>query len=224
MKIGFFSMNLIISSRRFIAATLLVSGTLAWFFLLNMYFYSILASFTQDSFLLDFGQFLFYAFGVFSAIVGSLISRKINRRKMLWLWVAFGVISTILLFAIPGTFFSLFFSILLGLSLGLGLPSSMSFLAQSTVVEKRGRIAGITMLGTFIMAFIAGALITFFGSGIGTAIILCAIVRSTSFIALVLDKCDWKEEKEHVWSFKPDYKELVFYLLCSLLLLVLRVI
>lgn len=205
-------MNLTISSRRFVAATLLVSGTLAWFFLLNMYLGNILESLTQDSFLVNFGQFLFYAFGVFSAIAGSLINKKIDRRKMLWLWIAFGVISTILLSISQGTIFSLISSILLGLSLGLGLPSSMAFLAESTVIEERGRVAGLTILGTFIMAFLTGAVITFLGSGIVTAIILCTIVRSTSFLTLVLDKCDSKKETEHLRLSKPNYKELIFYL------------
>jgi MFS family permease len=213
MKLGFLTKDLAISSKRFLAVTFLISGTLAWFFLLNAYLGDILTSITQDSFLVAFGQFLFYAFGVISAIAGSLICRKINRRKMLSLWIAFGAISTVLLSIFQGTIFSLISSILLGLSLGLGLPSSMAFLAESTVVAERGRVAGITILGTFVMAFLAGAVITFLGSGIVTAIILCTIVRSTSVLALVFDKCDRKEEKEHFWLSKPNYKELIFYLL-----------
>ena len=201
-----------ISSRKFATATLLISGSLAWFFLLHTYLSDVFTSYTADLFWVNLGRILFYGFAVFSAVVGSLIGERFCCRKYLLLWIAFGVVSTIMLAASIGTIFSVFFSVLLGLSLGLGLPSSMAFLAESTAVEERSRVSGTTILGTFVVAFLAIATVRILGLGIVTTILLFAVVRSISFLALALDKIDI-EKRETGFRFpKPLYKEFVFYL------------
>lgn len=201
-----------ISRRKFAAAALLTSGTLAWFFLINVYLRDIFSMFSPDSFWVNIGQILFYASVVFSAIVGIVLGRRVNLRKLMLSWIIFGVLSTILMAISLGTEFSVFFSIFLGSSLGLGLPSSMAFLADSTAVEERARVAGATILATFVVAFLGIATVTISGSGLVIAILLFAIVRSTSFLALALDKCDREKGREEHRSPKPAYKEFFFYL------------
>jgi MFS family permease len=213
LNLGFLTQNLTISSRNFAAATLLSSGTLAWFFILNSNIINILSSFVPDVFWVYIGQVLFYGFGVFSAIVGSLISGKVSRHKFLLSWITLGIISTVSLALFQGILFCIVATTLLGLSLGLGLPSSLAFLADCTTVEERGRTSGITILGTFIMAFLSMMIASILHSEILAIIMLCTAVRSTSLLALILQKCDRKQDKEQHLSSKPDYKELSYYLI-----------
>ena len=140
-----------LSSRKLAIVTFLTSGTLAWFFLLQIYLIDIFSTITIDLFWVDISKDLFFGFGVFSAIVGSLIAKKVDRRKFLIAWVTLGIISTIALILFQGTLLCVISSIFLGLSLGLGLPSSMAFLSDCTMTEERGRVAGITILETFVM-------------------------------------------------------------------------
>jgi MFS family permease len=118
------------------AAVLLTSGTLAWFFLIQYNITDSFASFSSNPFLVYVNPLLFYVFAGISAIVGSLIRRKVDNRKFLLSWITLGVLSTILLTQFPQTVFVPFLSILLGVSLGLGLPISLAFIADRTFVEE----------------------------------------------------------------------------------------
>ena len=213
VDLRFFRHEFRISHRKFAAATFLNAGTLAWFFLLYYYFTGILQRLTpNDSFLVFVGQILFYSSAVFWAIVGSLVAEKINRRKLLLSWISLGVFATILLALFQGTIFSLVSSSLLGLSLGLGLPTSMTFIADWTVIEERARVSGTIILATFIMAFAVIATQEILGIGIIATILLLTIIRSTSFFALIFDKCDKPAEKEKPRLPSTAYREFSFYL------------
>jgi MFS family permease len=211
----FFVMDFRVSSRKFLAATLLNAGTLSWFFLLNNYSADIFKSLTPNesiSAYYNIGQILFYGFAVFWAIVGSLIGGKINRRNFLFSWISLGVFATITLAVFQGTIFSIISSALLGLSLGLGLPMSMAFVAECTAIEGRGRVSGTIILGTFVLAIITTVIVRVLSVGILGAIILLAVVRSISFLALILDKCDKQIEEATPRLQRTTYKEFGFYL------------
>ena len=191
------------SSKRFAAAILLTSGTLAWFFLIQ---FNIGNLFTNAAAL------LFYVFAAVSAIAASLISGKVDNRIFIFCWIALGVLSTVLLTLFPQRVFMPFLSSLLGLSLGLGLPSTMAFIADCTFIEERARISGITIFGTFGLAIFVMITTRILDFGLSTLILLFALVRSTSFLALVLDKFDEKNmRKEEVP--RPDYKDFVSYII-----------
>ena len=195
-----------VSSKRFAAAILLTSGTLAWYFLIQ---FNIGDIFTYDA------SFLFCVFAAVSAIAGSLISRKVGNRMFILSWIALGVLSTALLTLFPKqSVFMPFLGILLGFSLGLGLPRSMAFIADSTFIEERARVSGITISVTFGLAILVMITSRIFDFGIPTLILVFALVRSTSFLALVLDKFDGKNrgEEESLLP-KPEYKDLVFYII-----------
>ena len=213
MNFQFLTGDFKISKRRFIVATLLTSGTLAWFFLLQAYINEIIVSITQDFSWADKGRILFFGVGVFSAIAGSFVGGKVDRRKFLWVWITLGIISTASLVLFQGIVFCVISSILLGLSLGFGLPASMAFLADCTSVEERGRISGVTILETFVIAFLVMALARILDLGILTTIILITVVRSISLLALILEETEEKKVKENVLLLKPDYREFTFYLI-----------
>ena len=195
-----------------------------WFFLLSVYFVDLFVQVTANPFWVTIGQVLFIGTGILSAILGSLISDKIDRRRFLWSWIALGVISTALLALFQGILFSVLSSILLGLSLGLGLPSSLAFLADFTAVEERGRTAGTSILITFIMAFLAIAIANILHSTLLVIVLLLIVVRSTSFLSFVLEKSETKRVEYKSRLPKPDYKELSFYLFPWIMFVIASVI
>ena len=217
MNLGFLTDDLKISRRKFAAVTLLNSGTLAWYFLLIINISYIFSTITMNDPFWSYywiGQTLFLGSAIFWAIIGSFAAGRMNRRKLLTSWITLGTLSTILLILSQGTIFAAAASILLGLSMGLGLPSSTALIADYTVAEERARVSGTIILGTFIMAFatiaVAGLLnLEFLG-----IIMLFALVRSTSFLGLVLDKCDKPEQKATEKPRLPStaYREFAYYL------------
>ncbi len=213
MNFGFLAEDLRISRRKFGAVTLLASGALAWYFLISIYLPSILTTIAPDFTLAVTGQVVFFVTGIVSAVIGSLVSQKVNLRKFLIFWITLGVISTAALSLSLGAIFSIFTTFILGLSLGLGLPSSLAFLADNTIVEERGRIAGITILTTFLLAFLAIAISGVFGSELIVIILGGIVIRSTSFFALLLDKCERPIIGIITQVVRPNYRELSFYLL-----------
>ena len=178
-----------------------------------MYLVDILYTLTIDTFWIDISKAFFFGVGVFSAIIGSLVLKKVNRRNFLITWVILGIISTITLIFFQGTLFCIISSILLGLSLGLGLPSSMAFLSDCTTTEERGRVAGLTILEAFVIAFLSLAIVEILDLGTIGIVILVTIIRAISFLALLVDKNEEISEKEKPGLVKSDYREFVFYII-----------
>jgi len=211
---SFLTKNLKISSRKLVAVTLLNSGTLAWFFVIILNIEDIFKKITLgDPFWGEGGfcQLLFFGFAIFWAIVGSLVGRKIDRRKLLFSWIMLGVFGTILLDLIQGTGLAVIASFLLGISLGLGLPTSTALVADYTNTEERARVSGIVILGTFIIAFIAIAVIQMLGLELFNIVLLIAIVRAISLLALIIDKCDITEKVEKI-SQAPNLRSFAMYI------------
>ena len=149
-------------------------------------------------------------------MLGIFISRKVEKRNanriFLFSWITLGVLSTILLILSQQTIFMPFLSILLGFSLGIGLPTSMAFIADYSHVDERARVSGLTIFTTFILAISAMIAVEIFAIGLPTLILLFAIVRSTSFLGLVLDKFDVKDKVKEELA-KPDSKDFFFYII-----------
>jgi MFS family permease len=96
----------------------------------------------------------YYVTTIGSAIVGSILSNRIDRLNFLYLWIIAGMVTS----SLPALFNSftvthvLILSIFLGSSFGLGMPSCLTYFAECTIVENRGRISGITLLITNLSA------------------------------------------------------------------------
>ena len=154
MNLGFLARNFEISRRKFVAVTLLNMGSLAWFFMLyfnNKDISALMTTNNPDWVKYSIGLILFLGFAILIAVVISFIGRQINRRKLLTTSVLLGTSSTILMAFLEGTIPAAVLFSLAGLSLGLGLPSSLSLVADYTVVEDRARVSGILIFGTFIV-------------------------------------------------------------------------
>lgn len=209
--------NLTHTSRKVIVATFLTSGSLAWFFLLQTYFQDILIEINMPEFMwVEIGKILYYGFAVIAAIFGSYISPKIHRKKLIFIWISSGIFATALLIFLNDILTCIIISPILGFSMGLGLPSSMATLTDYFKIEQRGKMAGITILQTFIMAFLVIATFSFLKSDTTLKTIaiipLMIIVRSTSYISYFLDKENYKQETEKTTLKETPYKEFFFYI------------
>jgi MFS family permease len=215
LNLGFLTNDVKITWKKFTAVATLISGTVAFFFLFPIYQASIFRELTTDNFYVYATQIVFYGSSAVSAVAGSLLSDKINRRKLLWTWITFGVAGTASLFALqsfPGIDFAFFSSIILGISLGFGFPSVAALLADHTFVEERARVSGAVILVTFVMMFTAYASITFLQLGTVGIILALVILRSTSFVALLLDKCERETGKKRTWRKILKNRNFAYYL------------
>ncbi len=217
MGLGFLTDGLKVSHRKFVAATLLVSGTLAWFFLLNLSFDKVFGVLSENDPSWNyyyFGRIFFYGIAIFSAVGVSFAAKKINRTNLLLLGIALGIFATVSLALFHGTPLLLASGLLLGLSFGFVLPSSMSFVAECTVVEERARVSGVVILVSFLLALTTYAVVTFLRFDVIPYILLLACVRGVSLFAFALDRCDGKDEREGGKTRLPSaaYKEFLFYL------------
>jgi hypothetical protein len=90
----------------------------------------------------------------------------------------------------------------------------MALVADYTLVDNRGRVSGIIILGTFIVAFVSMAIYRMLDPDLLSLILILVVVRSTSLVSLVIDKLSkplTAAEKET--SLPPaTYREFLFYL------------
>jgi MFS family permease len=165
------------------------------------------------------GYFVFLGFAASSAIVGSVISEKMHRRKFLISWIIIGLISNSALFFIGslGSAGFLVLSAFLGISIGLGFPSCLSYLADCTAVEERSRIAGLSVLLTLLIAIGSFVVADTLNFGVGL-IALLFVIRASSLSTFVLDTCErQKDEKTQTWVQVFTTKNFLLYLIPWLL-------
>ncbi|MEJ2272150.1 MAG: MFS transporter, partial [Candidatus Bathyarchaeota archaeon] len=101
----------------------------------------------------------FYISVIGSSIIGKFLSDKFGRLRFLYGWTFLGVIISLFPGLIINATLSQVWSMvfLLGISFGLGVPSFLAYFSESTVIENRGRIGGITV---FISSISAPLLVT----------------------------------------------------------------
>jgi len=95
---------------------------------------------------------VYYGTVIGSSLSSSIFAYRIGRLRFLYLWMILGTISSLLpvLFTVDTMAKSLGLSFLLALSMGLGMPSCISYFADCTSVENRGRLSGIIYLVIYI--------------------------------------------------------------------------
>lgn len=219
MKIVFLK-DFQIPIRKFLAVALLYGSTLGWFYLFHGYlFEQILPS--KEEFLVWFvlGKFFFYGSIVLSGVIGSLICERVERKKFLAAWIAFGMLATASLLAFQGVEFTLFYSTFLGISFGLGFPACQAYLTESTAIEERGRISGIVIFGTFfsLVLILMMSEPDVFNLGVMNLIVVCVILKAIAFIALVFDPFEREKGEIKSWMSVLTSKNFLPYLLPWLL-------
>jgi len=93
---------------------------------------------------------------IFSAIVGASLAKKVDRAILIIFWIVLSIAASflLLLLNVSNPLIIVMIGLFLGVALGLGMPACMSLYSDSTPIEKRGRIGGITMLITGIGIFV----------------------------------------------------------------------
>jgi len=90
----------------------------------------------------------YYFTVISSSIFGSMISKRIKKISFLRFWIVLGaVVSLFPVFFGNITFsYALFIGFLWAFSFGLGIPSCISYYADSTLTENRGRVGGVIFM------------------------------------------------------------------------------
>ena len=123
---------------------------------------------------------------IVSGIIGATYLTKVRKISFFYIWLLLGIIAS-LLSGVPinsSLFAALVITVLIGTSLGLGMPSCLAYFADSTPIEKRGKVGGIT----FLLAALSVPLIAVAMSGLDlmlSAIVLAAW-RGWSLLLLFL--------------------------------------
>jgi MFS family permease len=200
-----------INSRKTAAIVILVSSSLAWsFFILYAYDF-IFKTFTNNGFLVYFGEAIFLGSAAVSAIAGSLIGRKVDRGKFLIAWIILGTLSSIFPVVFPDTIFTLS-SVLFGVSLGLGYPCFTAYLADCTKIEERARVSGIVILVTFLLVGFTAAAVSVLEIGLLGFALISVFLRSISYFGLKLDQCRREPGKDRSWRVILTQRNFVLYL------------
>ena len=101
-----------------------------------------------------------------ATLIGPVLLKRIARRRnILLLWMALGVICSLvpMLFVTVSLISASIFSLLLGLTFGFGMPACMGYLADYTSTERRGRFGGLI----------------YFAIGVGTFLLLTTLIPFT---------------------------------------------
>jgi MFS family permease len=142
---------------------------------------------------------------ILSALVGAVLANRVDRGKLLMVWMLAGVASSLTLL-LSGTTNVLLLSLIgaaLGVSLGFGMPACISQFTDSIPLEARGRISGLTlfMSGVGIFAFSVASITDFWILGI-----LLAVWRTVSIlVSQFAHRFPQSEQKKSV----PTYKKIV---------------
>jgi MFS family permease len=190
MVLGKFS----IDRNEFLLVFGLLFNVFTWYFFLSSFIDEvILRSGFENQLLVIWGAF-YLSIVVFS-IVGAFLSKRISIFKFFYSWILLGVIASLLpvlvnSFTVPQI---MVISVFLGASFGIGMPSCLAFFAETTKVDNRGRVGGIT----FLVVFLVAALFTIpFGYlSLTMLAIICALWRGAglSIYWLKLKKQDTPE-------------------------------
>ena len=196
---------------------LLNLGTLCWFFIFifNMTDVFINLTLNSEEYANYVGNTIVYGSAIIWSIVISFIRYKIDRQKLLLTSTILGIFSTLLLALITGPLLTSIVASLMGMSLGLFLPTSMALVADTTRAENRGRISGIIILSTFVVAFVFLAVYQKLGLDLVSLILIMVIVRSISLFYLLLGKFDINStiSSLEIRIHSDTVKEFIFYLI-----------
>lgn len=145
-------------------AILLVSNSFTWY----IFAYLVFTEIVSGPLVPETERMLLYATYYVSVAVSAVIGSKFFARiqiPALRLWPFMGAIATLSLIALSSgnTLINTALALFLGASVGIGLPSCLSYFADSTAIEQRGFIGGIiwSIVGFTVLIF--AVLMTTFG-------------------------------------------------------------
>jgi MFS family permease len=144
-----------LGNKKNLVSTILVGNAFVWYYAVLNALTSITPSIPLWAWFLHFSGL------IVSALVGASFGRRFDRSKFLIAWLIMGIVSSATFSALDGTSLVMvgLVSLFLGLTLGFGMPACMSYFSDSVAIESRGRMSGITMLGSGIGIAVFGSLL-----------------------------------------------------------------
>ena len=202
----------------FFIVFILTFNALTWWYILPLNLEEILNTLTVTSTQTLIVWTTYFTTIVISGIVGSILAKKVRRLILLYLWISLGAIVT-LIPVFLNTFSLmqvLILSILFGGSFGLGMPSCLSYFADWTSVENRGRIGGILLFFVNLCAPLLAISFELSFSMFSLAInsIILAVWRAFGLIVFFLKPREKlaAEDKKKIPSFSSIIKDRIFVL------------
>lgn len=180
----------IVTSRKdFSVVFTLLFNVFTWYYMVLM----LMSSIALDASKLLALSTIFYTAAIGSSLAGSLFSESIKKMHFLSLWMAMGVTSSFMLTFVNNVTAAQLSMILiaLGISFGLGMPSCLSYLADCTSVENRGRVSAIVFAAANLSAFPLALLLASFDLVIGS--IILTLWRALGLVIFVSLKPEEKE-------------------------------
>jgi len=156
---------------------------------------------------------LFYGFLAFSAVIGSLISERVDRRKLIWFGITFGALVTASFAILEGLPLTLLNSALVGASIGLIFPSCYGLLVDYTTSEDRARVFGTVFFVSFIAIILTIVVFWMLPMGLTEQVLICMCLRLFGFSALLLDPCKREAGKTESWLTILTRRDFLLYLL-----------
>lgn len=201
-----------ISRKDFFTVFILLFNAFTWFYMTIL----MVDSIGGNSDIASTVWIIYYLSVVFSSIGGSLLSNKIRRLTFLYFWMALGTaiaLSHVVMWAV-WVFDVPISSFLLGVSVGLGMPSSLAYFADSTLVENRGSVSGIIFLATNLGAFPLAILLMMPNLTINflTLTIWRGLGLVLFFLIRPVDKYENKSGRRHENSFSQVFHNRAFIL------------
>jgi MFS family permease len=200
----------LLKKRDFFIVFVLLFNALSWY-------YMILIVTSKKFTLSNVVWSAFYLAIVISSVIGSFLSDKIERLRLLCFWMILGVAASIFLAFlqkdVPTTFALLILSFL-GFSFGVGMPSCLAYFGDYTNFENRGSLGGIIFLFTILtIPFVA----TFFQRiDLIDSSVISAIWRGLGLTLFFMGKTSEiisKEEKHFSYKFIIHDKPFILYLI-----------
>jgi MFS family permease len=205
-----------IAWRDFAPSFVVVFNSLVWYILTSAVFSSVINSLSLpvDETLAIFS--LHYAGVACSAVVGAAFFSR-ARKTYLATWITAGALMTALSTTIAhnSTPVNMVLSLLLGVSIGAGLPSSLAYFADSTLVENRGTYGGITYAAVGFTTLAIGFPINIINNAV-LAFAILAIWRACGLGAFLLPHggIENSPERRHVaYSSILRRRDVVLYLI-----------
>ncbi|MHA1722232.1 MAG: hypothetical protein ACTSXW_04045 [Candidatus Baldrarchaeia archaeon] len=175
-----------IRSKRVLAVALLVINSLTWLYMMRKILQNNLNHiYPADSLQLNlifWGIFNFAIIG--SSIIATLLSNRVRRPVIFYIWIPLGIFASILIYYLPnlGFFHILIIFCLSGISFGLGMPECLAYFAEETDFLTRGTIGGLI----FFLTNLLTPLILAFSTNFILAVISIVIWRALVFLLFPL--------------------------------------
>jgi hypothetical protein len=189
-----------IVGKEFFPAFVIAVNTFVWYSLIYTVFEGKInsLSITNAEALLIF--IIHYCGVAASAILGSMLFTH-RRNLFLSLWMFTGIVASLSLIGIESSVptNTLLIAFFLGASIGIGMPSCLAYFADSTNIENRGSLGGITWgssgVGILLLALVMASLSPF------VTVLILAIWRGIGLVAFILFEEKRTSKTEMIPSF-----------------------